>query len=280
MSPEHLMMPITSFSDLWSPFYIALTLVIGVLYFMLIRQLKRRFEVAPQIPFYKGLFFILGLVCFYAGEGSPIAFYSHQLFSVHMLQMSILYFFMPPLLLLGIPIYLLREMLKIRAIHVFLIPSTIVAAFLFNLLLSVYHLPLIFNYVMNHMILHVIYHVILLATSFQMWWPILAPVREYNRLAPLRRLGYIIVTGLILTPACMMIIGANTVLYPLYDHNPQISWLVGPLDDQQLGGTIMKLVQEIVFGVALAGIFFQWVNQARINDGVDVDVDLELSERK
>jgi putative membrane protein len=263
-------MQMASFSELWSPFYIVLTIVIGALYF----------NISRSKPFYKALFFVIGLLCFYIGQGSPIAFYSHQLFSVHMLQMSILYFVVPPLILLGIPVPFLQKILKNRAIRAFLVPNTLVAAFVFNLMLSMYHLPVIFNYVMNHMVWHEICHFILLATSFQMWWPILAPLQEYNRLVPLRRLGYIIVTGLLLTPACMMIIGSGSVMYPLYDHSPNLSWLASALDDQQLGGTIMKLVQEIVFGIALAGIFFQWVNQARLNDGEDVEVDLQRLERK
>jgi putative membrane protein len=35
------------------------------------------------------------------------------------------------------------------------------------------------------------------------------------------------------------------------------------INDQQLGGVIMKIVQEIVYGIALAYTFFRWYRTER-----------------
>jgi putative membrane protein len=41
---------------------------------------------------------------------------------------------------------------------------------------------------------------------------------------------------------------------------------LSPLDDQQLGGVIMKIIQEIVYGATLAYIFFRWYRRERKED--------------
>src|SRR5699024_5347963 len=48
--------------------------------------------------------------------GSPLAAISHFSFSLHMIQMSILYFIIPPIFLLGIPEPLFRQLGKVPII--------------------------------------------------------------------------------------------------------------------------------------------------------------------
>ena len=38
-----------------------------------------------------------------------------------------------------------------------------------------------------------------------------------------------------------------------------------PVSDQQVGGVLMKIIQEIIFGVILARIFRQWWISERAN---------------
>jgi putative membrane protein len=46
---------------------------------------------------------------------------------------------------------------------------------------------------------------------------------------------------------------------------PELFINMPPIEDQQLGGVIMKIIQEIIYGVLLAMIFFQWYKSEQEN---------------
>lgn len=47
---------------------------------------------------------------------------------------------------------------------------------------------------------------------------------------------------------------------------PEMFNTLPPLEDQQLGAVLMKIIQEAVYGTYLAVIFFQWVRTEREKD--------------
>ncbi|MNI87803.1 Cytochrome c oxidase caa3 assembly factor [compost metagenome] len=49
---------------------------------------------------------------------------------------------------------------------------------------------------------------------------------------------------------------------PYYDAPMLIHWLHG-VDDQQMGGVVMKILQEIVYGSVLAYCFMKWYRKER-----------------
>ena len=54
-----------------------------------------------------------------------------------------------------------------------------------------------------------------------------------------------------------------------------------PLIDQQTGGVIMKVLQEVFFGVMLAYIFFNWFREERSNeDQITQDALLKAQQQK
>ena len=64
----------------------------------------------------KAILFFLSLALLFLIIGTPLAALSHLSFSLHMLQMSLLYFIIPPLILAGIPERLFEKLLKIPII--------------------------------------------------------------------------------------------------------------------------------------------------------------------
>jgi len=103
----------------------------------------------------------------------------------------------------------------------------------------------------------------------------------WKSLSGLKKIGYIFADGVLLTPACALIIFADKPLYATY-YDPQM-WmkslalcvpagtlaslnLTGPemffsiplLYDQQLGGVLMKIIQEIIYGTVLFFVFREW----------------------
>ncbi|MNQ80476.1 Cytochrome c oxidase caa3 assembly factor [compost metagenome] len=107
------------------------------------------------------------------------------------------------------------------------------------------------------------YHTMLLVTAFIMWFPVFCPLPELNRLNDLKKMAYIFGNGVLLTPACALIIFADTIIYDMYDNVTVPFAHLSPLDDQQLGGVIMKILQEIIYGATLAYIFFRWYRRER-----------------
>ncbi|WP_289138340.1 cytochrome c oxidase assembly protein [uncultured Brevibacillus sp.] len=259
-----------SFSDLWSPDVMLFTLIIASLYFLVTGPWHKRFANATAATNKQKLLFVFALVLFYAAQGSPISYYGHHyLFSLHMLQQSILYFALPPIVLLAMPEWLLLTIFRPKPLKAILNALThpLVAALLFNSLFSFYHIPFIFDAAaLNHQWMTV-YHVVLLLAAFAMWWPIVSPLSDQKKqLAGLKKLAYIFANGVLITPACALIIFAEDPLYATYMSVPQIFPSLDTFSDQRLGGIIMKLVQELVYGCVLAYVFYKWYRQEKQDD--------------
>lgn len=188
-------------SFVWNiPFLVGITCTV-VLYAYLIKQLEN-IKIFHKQP----LLFFLSLGLLYAVIGSPLSTISHLSFSLHMMQMSVLYFIIPPLLLLGIPCRLYQQAwgISLKRFSKLIIPSKI-SLFVFSLLFLLYHSPIVLNAFAQNTVFHNGYLVLLFILSFSMWWPITSP-------DPKQRLGrgnmkrYAFLSGVVLMPACMLFI--------------------------------------------------------------------------
>ncbi|WP_400162544.1 cytochrome c oxidase assembly protein [Brevibacillus sp. TJ4] len=267
---QHDMAGMGSFFDLWSPGVLLITLLLAIVYFAITGPWHKRFADATPSTTKQRWLFVSALILFYAAEGSPIQYYGHHyLFSVHMLQQSILYFALPPLVLLAMPEWLLERIFRPKPLRVLLNGMThpLVAALLFNSLFSFYHMPFIFDGAMANHTLMSVYHFILVATAFGMWWPIVSPLSDNkHQLAGLKKVAYIFANGVLITPACALIIFANEPLYQHYINAPVMFLWQDPFGDQRLGGIIMKLMQEAVYGSVLAYVFYNWYKREKQDD--------------
>lgn len=275
-----------SFTALWSPIFMAITIVLAAAYLMVVGPLGKHFSNFAPIPWYKKLSFVAGLAAVYLGFGGPIYLISHLMFSFHMFKMAFVYFVAPPLLLFGTPAWILRPLLQRPLVHKFVkyVMHPFVALFLFNLFVSLYHMPAVFDNLMANYELHIAYQAFLFVAAMLMWWHILTPVPEYDRMSEIKKIAYVFSNGALLIPACALIIFADHTIYATYtDPNlwstalgyclpagtpvsPQLFDmfnLLSPMEDQQLGGVIMKLTQELVFIIVLAHIFYHWVKKEK-----------------
>lgn len=247
-------------------------LLLAIAYLLLTGPLHRRFKNAEPVKDWKKAVFLSGLILYYFSLGSPLNLLGHEMFSMHMLQMAFLYFVVPPLLLMGIPAYLLRLILRIKPVKMILSFFTrpIFTLFLFNGTMSFYHVPVVFDAIMASETLHIVSHAILMFTAICMWWPIVAPVPEIDNLKPLFKLALIFGNGVLLTPACAMITFTNELLFNTYAEMSQLVPLMSPIHDQQLGGVIMKIMQEIVYITAISVVLVRWIRSERAKDEQDL----------
>ncbi len=247
-------------------------LLIAIAYLFLTGPLRRHFKNAKPVKDWKKVIFLTGLMLYYFSFGSPLDLLAHEMFSMHMLQMSFLYFAVPPLLLLGLPAYLFRLILRIKPVKMILIFFTrpIFTLFFFNGTMSFYHVPIVFDAIMSSETLHIVSHAILMFAALCMWWPIVAPVPELDQRKPLFKLALIFGNGVLLTPACAMITFTNELLFNTYAEMSQLVPLLSPIHDQQLGGVIMKIMQEIVYITAISTVLVRWIRSERAKDEKDL----------
>ncbi|MCM3169510.1 MULTISPECIES: cytochrome c oxidase assembly protein [Peribacillus] len=251
----------------WSPFLLLVLIGIVVLYLFATGERGRlsRFSGMGPVSRLKKFLFLFGIFLFFIAKGSPLNIWGHYLFLIHMLQQSIIYLAVPPLILAGLPTRMVDSILVgIGPLRMVWKISTkpIIAIMAFNVLFSFYHVPFIFDAIMSSTLWMNLSIVILLPMAFFMWWPVISPNLEVNSMKPLHKVGYIFGMGMLLTPACALIIFSEGILYQTYLNVPRVLG-ISLLDDQQSGGIIMKILQEVIYGTALAWIFFQWTRDER-----------------
>ncbi|MEG9296523.1 cytochrome c oxidase assembly factor CtaG [Mangrovibacillus sp. Mu-81] len=274
---------IFGFQALWSPYFILALVFITAVYFLVTVKWRDSFKESVPLTRKEAVYFILAMILLYAIKGSPVEVMSTILFSAHMTQMALLYLVVTPLIILGIPNWIWKAAINFPAVKpVFkFMTKPLIALLTFNITFSIYHIPLVFDNVRTDVTLHGLATVILFLFALFMWWPLINPADEDIDLSGLKRIGYILGSAVLLTPACGLIIFAENPLYaPYYDPQefmkslalcvpvdtlqgltltgPELFTSMSTLNDQQLGGVIMKIIQEIVFGVLLFNLFFQW----------------------
>ncbi|TVY01304.1 cytochrome c oxidase assembly factor CtaG [Cohnella terricola] len=279
-----------SFRDLWSPAFMIFMMAIVVLYTFVIGPWRHHFANSSPVSVSRQLVFFLAIVLLYLTQGGPLSLLGHLMFTFHMTNMALAYVLVPPMLIYGIPDWLWRSAFGARiwrpAIFRYIM-HPIVSLLAFILLFSLYHIPSNHDWIMTHFTVHRIYFALLFVTSMAMWWHVYCPIPEWRRISHLLTLGYIFMGGLLLTPACVMIIFAGKPLFGVYN-DPQV-WaqamgycvsgnpaellekfdgptffnMLSVIDDQQLGGIIMKLLQEGVNIAALYSVFMQWYRRDR-----------------
>ncbi|NIK70776.1 MULTISPECIES: cytochrome c oxidase assembly factor CtaG [unclassified Paenibacillus] len=283
-----------SFEELWTPWFLFFMIAVVILYFYLIGPWREKHAPhADKATVWQKIMFVSAAVMFYLVQGGPFSLLGHMMFTFHMIDMSVSYLIVPPMLLLSVPAFIWQRMLAAQGWKKLRFMTHPIAAILtFNMLFSLYHVPLLNDYVMTHFWLHRLVYFILLVAAMLMWAQIANPVPEWNRLTDLKKMAYVFANGVLLTPACAFIIFAKDPMYAVYSdptvwvkamgycvNNPSqllvlfdgpqfFNILSSPEEDQQLGGIVMKLLQEFMYGVILAYIFFHWFKREHKDDDV------------
>ncbi|KYG32365.1 cytochrome c oxidase assembly factor CtaG [Alkalihalobacillus trypoxylicola] len=285
-----------TFRALWTPELIIGLVILSCVYSLLINRWRKHFKNAEPVKLRQKLYFALFTIALYLGWGSPLYIAGHFMITLHMTQMVFAYFVAVPLFLLSMPKWFLKaifdKLSKVRYSKALLfVWNPITAIFLFNGLFSFYHVPFMFDTLMQAPALHSLFQYGLFFSSLLMWWFMIQPLPSYAYLSDLRRILYIFLNGLMITPACALIIFAPSAMYQTYT-DPAI-WgnamayclpagsslpyelFSGPNSfsflesrmDQQLAGVLMKIMQEIIYGITIGYVFKQWITKEKQQDG-------------
>lgn len=151
-------------------------------------------------PFQK-ILFISGTTLLYLMIGSPLLSLSYLSFSLHMVQMSIVFFIVPPLILLGIhniPFAKYKLLLRLKTVF-----RPKLALIMFATLFLLYHLPFMLSFISQHDFIQKLYLSTLFILAFIMWSPIALKRNEfsYNK-----KRQYSKLSSLLIMPACLIFI--------------------------------------------------------------------------
>ena len=245
------------------PESVVLLVAIEGLYLLGVGPLRERNGWADYVDPRQVGTFTLGIIVLFLALVSPINVLSDEyLFSAHMLQHVLLTLVAPPLMIRGMPDWLIRPLLRpnwcFRAARTITHP---IGAFLvFNIVFSLWHVPALYNASLENNVIHVVEHVMMITIAMVMWWPLTSTMPELPRVSYPMQIMYLF--GL--SVAQIIVFGVLTFAgQPLYQHYvdaPRIS-AISALTDQQIGAIIMKVGGGSLFLGLLIVRFYQWFGQ-------------------
>jgi putative membrane protein len=177
--------------DVW-----ALVIVLVGGYVTALRVLGPRFAPTgrPHASGRRQAVFFLGVLALWIGADWPVHDLSEDfLFSVHMVQHMLFTFVAPPLLLLGLPPWLLRALLRPPALMSALrvLTRPVVALLVFNAVIAITHWPALVDASLRSEVVHFTIHLVLFTTATLMWWPVVAPLPELATLTEPAKMFYL-----------------------------------------------------------------------------------------
>lgn len=249
----------------WLDWHPHLDVIFGLLlleggYLYAITGLRSRISDAGRVKRSRVILFTLGVLFLYAGAGSPVHDIGEQyLLSVHMLQHLLFTLAAAPLLLVGIPDWLLRPLLNYPAIArtARIITHPVFALAFFTVVLLLTHLPPIMDAALRHHEVHLVTHVVLTLSGLVMWWPIFSPMPELPRLSYPLQMVYLFLQSLLPVVMASFVTFSDRVVYKFYAQAPRI-WGMSPIADQQIAGVVMKILGGLILWSFIAMAFFRW----------------------
>ena len=238
--------------------------------------LWRARDVSPDQPLSgaRRISFFSALIVVFVSLNGPIHDLSDTyLFSAHMVQHLLLTMLFPPLIILGVPGWMLRPLLRNRGVFAIarFLTKPIMCFAIFNLVIAGWHLPVFYNAAMANHSIHILEHLMFMSAAVLMWWPITSQLPELPRLSYPGQMLYCFLMIIPMSIVAVYISMADQVLYPAYSSAPRISSL-SPLDDQLLGGLIMWVPGGMIFMLIMTVIFFKWAARGE-DDAASAQVD-------
>ena len=231
--------------------------------------------------------FALGILVLLLSLESPLdPLGDDYLFSAHMAQHLLLILIVPPFLLLAIPEKDARAWLRVPLIagaeHV--LGKPVVAWFSAIIVMTLWHVPLFYNFALAHEEVHILQHISFLVTATMFWWPVLHPIPE-RRLTTGVAVLYLFAAAAENSVLGIILTFTAPGHYPAYLHPGdeygalrliRNVWGISPASDQRLGGLLMWMPGCSVYFIAILAIIAFWYAQP---DGEQSDASPERPKR-
>lgn len=215
----------------------------------------------------KAFSFHTAVLVIYLAVGSPIDQLGEDyLFFMHMIQHMLLIYVVPVLMYIGLPVGLVDHFLRHDLLRRIWKPMVhpVAGGMAFSVVYTGWHIPLLYELALQDKAIHIVEHATMFFTALLMWWAILSPSQRY-----LPRAAY----GVQILYAFLLMIGqlpvfaflsfANVAIYETYVWAPRVIPGLDALNDQVLGGIIMKVFNMVVSLSIISTCFYQWASKDR-----------------
>ena len=247
----------------WDPDIILFCAFLLVGYAYAMGPLRRGASDAMRIRWTQVASFVAGVVAIYVVSSWPIHEISEtRLASVHMFQHLVYSMVVPPLLIWGMPSWLLRMPLRNKSIFSVarFVTYPLVAFAAFNAIQLILHFPSMVNLALDVHAFHLLVHVLIVGSALLMWWPVLSPLDELPRLSYPLQMAYLFVQSLVPTVLAAFLTFSTGVFYQAYADAPRM-WGLSPVEDQQFAAFVMKVLGSIILWSFIAYAFFRWFDE-------------------
>lgn len=222
-----------------------------------------------SIPWGRAICFYSGLALTYLAVGSPLDQIGEDyLFSAHMVQHLILMYITPVLFVVGLPPgptdrFLSSAPRLVAVLRRILNP--VATGAVFSLSFSLWHVPSLYEAALANKTIHIVEHLTIWIPGIGIAWNLFSPSRVLPAISYPARLLMLFILMIAQLPVFGILTMSGNVLYPTYEWAPRIIDL-SPIDDQVLGGLLMK-VGGMLFVLPIFGYcFYQWSKTAQSDD--------------
>ncbi|MGE5335432.1 MAG: cytochrome c oxidase assembly protein [Nitrososphaerota archaeon] len=218
----------------------------------------RRITALRAASFYTGLLVLLAAIA------SPLDVLADEGLAAHMVQHELLMLVVPPLLLLGTPLWPLWRALPLnwrRASLRWLMRrhwakrtgeqlarmtrSAVIVWSIFIGVFLVWHIPALYDFALRDEAAHALEHSLFLLVALMFWAQVIPSFPLQPRLSFMRRAGYLFAAAMALHLFSILIGISVQPIYPYYGTGPEI------VANQSAGGAIMDVSGQIVFTTAI-----------------------------
>jgi cytochrome c oxidase assembly factor CtaG len=244
---------------------------------------------ANPVPRRRTVAFVGGMAAIAIALMSGIGRYDTTLFSVHMVQHILLVLVAAPLIALSAPITVLLRLSSAERRRRWILPILhsrltrvlsfpVVAWIVFAVVMWGTHFTSLFDAALEDPLLHDVEHALYLAAGLLFWWPAVAlDPSPWRMTHPVRAL-YTFLQMTQNTFLAVVLLNAQTVLYPHYATVVR-AWGPSPLVDQQLAAGIMWVAGDLIFLSSIMLLLVGWSRaEARYAPRADRLAAAELAE--
>jgi len=199
--------------------------------------------------------FFSGLVLAFVAVASPVATVAvHYLVSAHLLQNVVLAEWTPALLVLGLGPWVAGWVARTSVARTLTRP--LVALPLWLATYAFWHVPFAYEAALDNRLLLDLEHLSYVAVGLCLWWPVFQD--EPWHLPSGGKAAYLFAAFVLASPLGLLFALLPSPLYDTYVQAPRL-WGLEPLEDQQIGGTLMAVSEAIVFFGLLAYFFVRFM---------------------
>jgi cytochrome c oxidase assembly factor CtaG len=230
-------------------------------YFAAIGPLRERFALGDPVARRRVGYFVAGCALLLLIVVSPLdTLARHYLFSAHAVQLFLLITAVAPLLMAGLPEWLVGLLLPLESLREatrgLLFP--VIAILAFNGIIIIWHIGPLYEAALRTPWLYDLQLLCILLAGMVDWWPLLTPLDRHTRLANPFQLLYLAVESIPLDLFGVAMLFSRSPFYPTYEHAPRVLGIPA-LIDQQIAGGIVAIPNNVIDFVLMSVVFFGWI---------------------